>query len=560
MLYNYRLIGFIVMLLAMFLYGLTACSLPDDAVPVSDLSDSESEGGQEDEIHIDKIELKEYQIMQKGNKQGYVLVVKPLSDLADNRIGNVDFMREDDYIYNPGFIEYYAESGMKWVRLGIDHACFPDFDLAARQHSTRLEDRHISTIKGFADAGINVICCLIFWDIEAGGQHMDTPNYSRFRDEGEVERYLEFVRETVRSLKGTVAYYEILNEPNPPRDLYVGQNDDTYLDNYLRFGNQHFVRVTDYVSLVEQVVPVIREQDPEAMIAVGAVCEMQPAGQPPGIYHPYVSSGQDYLFALLDSRVMPLVDGVTFHPLYNITPQNEEIQQYAIEVNYDPPAPEAVQAYYDEYPDLLKEMSDIAAASGFTGVFIADEISYWSPAFLRNVEIHHPAPNLVFPEIQAAKYHLRSIMLHLGMDMVAIATAENHPVVIRNLSTIMSGHEAVEVPVKFEINYDGPLAHCSFRYPEGGRMLAVWTDDVAVDEDTGVPAKVTFPGIVAEKVIGIDVLHGLEQELVFDVIGESTVVSDILVKDYPIMIHLVNPEMSDEFEEITGPGFHRLKR
>ena len=66
MLYNYRLIGFIVMLLAMFLYGLTACSLPDDAVPVSDLSDSESEGGQEDEIHIDKIELKEYQIMQKG--------------------------------------------------------------------------------------------------------------------------------------------------------------------------------------------------------------------------------------------------------------------------------------------------------------------------------------------------------------------------------------------------------------------------------------------------------------------------------------------------------------
>jgi len=66
----------------------------------------------------------------------------------------------------------------------------------------------------------------------------------------------------------------------------------------------------------------------------------------------FTNYGQDYLFALLESRIMPLVDAVTFHPLYNITPQNEEIQKYAIDVDYGPPEPEAVQAFYDNYPDL----------------------------------------------------------------------------------------------------------------------------------------------------------------------------------------------------------------
>jgi len=544
MLCNYSLKGFIVILLVMILFGLTACSVPDDAFPDSDVRDTESENGQEDNIHIVKFELKDSQIMQKGNKQGYDLVVKSLPDLADNRMGNVDFMREDDYIYDPGFIEYYAESGMKWIRLGIDHAVFHDYDLKERQHSTRLEDRHISTIKGFADAGINVICCLIYWDIEAGGQEIySTPYYSRFKEEEEVERFLEFVRETVRELKGSVTYYELLNEPNVPPAL-----------SYMR-GTQQDVRLPDYINLIKLTVPVIKEEDPEAKIAIGAVGNIQKGWEDIG--------GLGYLFGLLKSEAMPLVDAVTFHPMYNITPQGEELQKYIVEVDYCPHetmSPEEVQAYYDNYPEMLKELYETASEHGFSGEFIADEISYWSPAFLKAVDIHYPAPNLIFPEIQAAKYHLRTIMLHLGMDMMAIATAENHPIVIRNLSTVMAGHEAVDMPVRIEVYYDGPVAHCSFRYANGDRMLAVWTDSVAVDEDPGVPATITYPGLTTNKVTGIDVLHGLEQELIFETDGEITIVKDVLVKDYPILIRLNNPTMSSGYEETVGEGFHRLER
>lgn len=536
--------------LALSLGMLTGCEEgePETEEAIEEPLEEPSEEELEDTKPFFAKELDDSQRMQSDSNMVRNLDTKLFTELADNRMGNVDFMREDDYIYEPGFIKYHVECGLKWVRLGIDHAIFTGFDLKERGHSTRLEDRHISTIKGFDDAGINVICCLIYWDIKAGGQEIYstqhyTPHYKRFREEQEVERFLEFVRETVRELKGSVAYYELLNEQNVPPALY-----------YYR-GTQQDVRLPDYINLIKRTVPVIKEEDPEAKIAVGAVGNIQKGWDDIG--------GLGYLFGLLESEAMPLVDAVTFHPMYNITPQGEELHKYVVEVDYGdhkPMSPEEIQAYYDSYPELLQELYETAVEHGFSGVFIADEISYWSPAFIRAVDLHYPAPNLVFPEIQAAKYHVRAIMLHLGMDMMAIATAENHPIVIRNLSTVMSGHEAINILVELEIDYEVPVAYCSFRYPNGDRMLAIWTDDVAVDEDSGVPAKITFPGITAQSVTGIDVLHGLEHKLSFEVDGESTVVSDILVKDYPIMIHLVNPEMSDEFEETTGPGFHRLNR
>jgi hypothetical protein len=102
------------------------------------------------------------------------------------------------------------------------------------------------------------------------------------------------------------------------------------------------------------------------------------------------------------------------------------------------------------------------------------------------------------------------------------------------------------------------VAYCSFRYPNGDRMLAIWTDGVAQDEDPGVPATITFQGLAAASVTGVDVLHGFEQELVFEVDGEDTVVRDLLVKDYPILIRLSDMTFGEAYEETVGDGFHRF--
>jgi len=558
-----------IILLLSFVFALslgmmTGCDAPEKIIdkaeeePVEEVS--------EETAPFFAMELDDNQKLQPDSNMVRILDIKTSDELKDNRIGTLYFMSEDDHIIEPGhvcpghrnFARTHSEAGFKWVRLGMDHACFDDFNLKERGKSTKLEPRQVSEITAFHEAGIDVICCLIFWDIEAGGQEWKndwplTPYYSRFRDEREVERYVDYVRKTVRELKGFVAYYELLNEPNPPRDLYVSHSSDSYLYNDLHLGNQQTVRLPEYASLIERVIPVIREEDPEAKIAVGAVCDIW------GIDSP----GVQYLLSLFKSGIMPLVDAVTIHPLYNVTPQNEDIQQYAAEVDYEPLKPEAIQAYYDVYPDLLKLIIDTAAENGFEGLFIADEICYMSDS--TNFTIYYPQSPLYFPEIQAVKYYARSILLHLGFDMKIVVAyidpkgqiAETKETLISNLSTVMAGHETIDMPVKIEIYYDGPFAYCTFRNPDGDRMLAVWTDGVAVNEDPGVPATITFPGLKAQSVNGIDVLHGLEHELNFSVEGDSTVVRDILVKDYPSLIRLIEPQMSEDYKESAGPGFHR---
>ncbi|RLG19685.1 hypothetical protein DRN74_06465, partial [Candidatus Micrarchaeota archaeon] len=52
--------------------------------------------------------------------------------------------------------------------------------------------------------------------------------------------------------------------------------------------------------------------------------------------------------------------------------------------------------------------------------------------------------------------------------------------------------------------------------------------------------------------------HGFEQELVFEIGADSTIVRDLLVKDYPILIRLSNPIISESYKETVGDGFHRL--
>jgi len=72
------------------------------------------------------------------------------------------------------------------------------------------------------------------------------------------------------------------------------------------------------------------------------------------------------------------------------------------------------------------------------------------------------------------------------------------------------------------------------------RMFALWTNGVAVEDDPGVNSTLTFAGTSAQKVIGIDVLHGFEQELIFVIENGNLEIRDFLIKDYPIILRLIN--------------------
>jgi len=380
----------------------------------------------------------------------------------------------------------------------------PEFEI----HPCQLDE-----IKLIAANGVDLAVIMRFWNKEAHarGEELSSP---RFQTEDQIQDYLNYVRFIVRSLKPLVRYYVIWAEPTIQNTI-------------------QWVKVEDYIKLLRRTIPVIREEYPEAKIVTA-----------PTDYLIYPHA-QEFLFALLQSDVMPLVDVISWHPMYGTSPKHDFHREY-----------------WYEYPQLVRRIKRAAEAHGFKGDYLATELTWGVQGAEGIFDPTVPWP-MVYARVEAAKYLARAIVLHLGMGVAAghPSGMSNHMplsyAVVQNLCTLMAGHEAIDMPVEIDIDYE-LVAYCAFRYPNGDRMLGVWTDGIAKDEDPGVPATIRFPGLTAETVTGIDVLHGFEQEFVFESVGDSTVIRDLLVKDYPILIRFSDVTMGPDYEETVGDGFHRL--
>jgi hypothetical protein len=331
-----------------------------------------------------------------------------------------------------------------------------------------------------AENDITIIYTLVYWD-----ETLHAENYPDYGNEEEVQRFLDYTRLIVRHFQDRIQYYEILNEAL------------VYVD------------VVDYINLIRRVVPVIREEYPQAKIVVGGSSNL--------LYPDCLN----YLFAVLRSDIMPLVDGIATHPMYGASPQYDDIRQY----------------YYG-YPALVQEIKDTASANGFTGEYIAEEMAW------RTTINPNPWEPWEYTQIVAAKYYARGIMMNLGMDLWAGIGGRMYdtilPIVkvVQNLSTSMAGARPVDLNVDIQSEATSIMSY-AFSLPNGDMLLALWTNGVAVDEDPGVSATLTFPGYSAQKVIGIDVLNGFEQELIAEAENGNLVIRNLLVKDYPIILRLI---------------------
>lgn len=108
---------------------------------------------------------------------------------------------------------------------------------------------------------------------------------------------------------------------------------------------------------------------------------------------------------------------------------------------------------------------------------------------------------------------------------------------VRNLSTVLDGAEPEALDVRIQTDAQDLMSY-GFTLPNGDRMLALWTNGVAAEQDPGVPATLTFAGSSATGAVGIDVLEGFQQELLTASSGADLVIRDLLVKDYPTFIRL----------------------
>jgi len=380
---------------------------------------------------------------------------------------------------------HIRDLGLKWARLSVDWMDYNQAQSTGQFSQPEINACQDEIVSGLVANNATIMLVIVFWDetLHVG------ENYPRYQKEEEIQRYLDHARFLVRHFKGQVEYYEILNEPvnGPP---------------------QQHVELADYINLIRRVVPVIREEDPEAKIVAGGATDLRQ------------EYSRDYLFGVLQSDIMPLVDAVSVHPMYGSSPQYDDVRQY----------------YYD-YPSLLQEIKNVASAHGFSGEYFAEEMSWRTAA---NPNPYEPGG---YSATVAAKYYSRGILMNLGMDFWAGIGGEGYdeipPIVtvVQNLAGNMAGAIPESLPLTIESEAKD-IVNYGFRVNNQTRLVAMWTDGVAVDNDPGVPANLTLSGFARWKASAIDVLHGFEQPLITSNDNGDLMISALLAKDYPIIIRL----------------------
>lgn len=425
-------------------------------------------------------------MIQEGNESTRTMFQpKTTSELEDNRIGHIFSNLWENSLPDESWVENEMHKlGAKRIRISINEADSDQVDWSKPE--LEIESIHDDLISEIASKDITITYRLQFWDKAyhaSGGQVV----YPRFKTEEQIVRYLDFVKFIVHHFKDRVQYYEIWNEP-ACKDL------------------PQCIEVDDYINLVRRAIPIIQEEYPEAKIVVGSIA---------GLDNPEI---RDYLFKILESDIMPMVDVVTWHPMFSSSPEYNE-------------------QYYYKYPTLLQQFKDTANAHGFKGEFVAEELVYSSPDCYWCNPSDYPYSNKT-----AAKYYARGIVMNLGLS-VSVGVAGNSSTrqpsynAIQNLCTLMAGAKPEEIPVTMESQATNIKSY-GFALPNGDKLLAVWSDGVVINEDPGVPSTITLSGFSDWGATGIDVLNGIEQKLIAGSENGNLLISNFLIKDYPIIFLL----------------------
>ena len=405
---------------------------------------------------------------------------KQSNAIEDNRLGGtgtlIEFIDENYMI----FVNEFNDYGFKWIHLSKDWGDWPEVENTGTYSKYYVNSYQDQAVNSLIDNGIKINYFLCYWNenILAKGQ-----DYSRYKTEEEIQGYLDYLRFIVRHFKGRIDSIEILNEPSVR-------------------SWQQFVEVTDYINLVRRAITVIREEDPDLKIVVGANNPLEE------------QFDREYFFTILSSDIMPLVDAVSWHIGDRHSPENAE-------------------EFYYNYPSLLQEIKSIATSHGFSGEYYSTELHWWV----------HYNEHVTYSEISSAKYYARGIVMHRGMGFltgVGLGPPSTDPLIertVQNLCTIMAGAEPTILPMKIQSDVTN-MRNCSFSMSNGDTLIALWTDGVAVEEDPGVKASITLPSFAAQDVIGIDTLNSLQQPIMASNEDGNLTIQNLVVRDYPLIIRL----------------------
>jgi len=147
-------------------------------------------------------------------------------------------------------------------------------------------------------------------------------------------------------------------------------------------------------------------------------------------------------------------------------------------------------------------------------------------------------PTQGYTTTDAAKYLGRGIVMNLGMNITVTAPVRSDRPrnnIVKNLCTIMAGAEPFNMSIEIESEATN-IRNYSFSLPNGDKLVSLWTDGVAVDQDPGVETDLTLYGLTGQEVLGIDILEGYQQPIVASSENGNLIIKDLLVRDYPTIL------------------------
>jgi len=404
-----------------------------------------------------------------------------LQELPDNHIG----------VHTEGF-DRYSEATEDVITNGFKRLRIQSLTLFGEDEGFGVKTFLLDSIPPEVDMVINnyidkgVIISLDLW-LGTGYPINFTEYDTNYKSEEEIDAYLKYVELIVRHFKNRISSYEILNEPG-------------------------YISTETYVNLIKRTVPVIREIDPEAIIIIGSTPGSWENGFPGYGQYQRFELSVDILNELLRSGVVNKVDAISWHPFYDNIPSDPS---------------------YQNYPQTVQGIKDLATSQGFSGEYFADEI-LWRTVAEEGFTCGPPLSRTI-----AAKYYTRAIAEHRGLGLnVTINIFFQSPFFtpIHNINDVLSGAEPTDITLSLLPDKTANIRYYAFNLPDGDKLVALWTNDEAVEEDPGLSTTLTFPQTSAEKATGIDVFSGLEQDLITENENGNLVIRDLLVKDYPIFI------------------------
>ena len=427
-------------------------------------------------------------ILQEGNSlpQFQLLTERSTELVPDTRMGAGAALSQNDLPHWDGILDELLDLGTKRVNTSLPEGEPP---ISWDWPEDEFPQEYDLYIDGLNENGVIVNYNIHFWDKtgHAIGDSLSTP---RFQTADQIDDFLDYVRLVVSHYKGRVQYYTIWSEPDACPGIKC-------------------IEPNDYINLIRQTVHVIHEEDSMAKVSIG----------PNVLYF-----AREYLFTILKSDIMPMVDMIQWHGIYDVFPNSEFYGNY-----------------YYEYPTLIEEIKQTASAHGFIGEYWGTEITWTSEEFPSGHAPDQPWEQLKTDK-EVAKYYSRAIPMHLGMDVgiEPMGFADhNQPwryPTTQNLFTLMAGGAT---PTSLTVNIESEatdIMSYGFTLPDGDKLFALWTDGVAVEDDPGVTTTLSFPGLSAQKVVGIDVLNGFEQQLITSEEDGNLVIQGLLVKDYAIFV------------------------